>query len=195
MDEIVIGESRKNREIRNILSVLGAAVVCAGLLASVFLYYYGPSGRYLAGHTLLDPAIIEQIDYQDQHPKTGKKAHFAFDHIEFSYFDPQKGEVRIHSLPLETYQIFYKKVASEKSLEKVTQDTRDFFLQSHPSVLSISMHAIESSENLATKIFQVVQFVSEDFFRVQLHEKEEGEWAYFYQAGLYQEVIRLFTHQ
>ena len=80
----------KNHDIRNILAVLGAAVICAGLLASVFLYYYGPSGRYLAGHTLLDPTIMEQINYQDKHPRQEKSIHFIFDHIEFSYFDPQK---------------------------------------------------------------------------------------------------------
>jgi hypothetical protein len=184
--------SRRNRDIRNILSVLVAAVICAGLLATLFLYYYGPSGRYLAGHALLDPMILEKINYQEQHPSTGKKVHLAFDHIEFSYFDPLKGQTRIHSLPIEAYQNFYNLVASEKSLEEVTKETLDLFLRSHPSVLSIRMRTVEGSENLSATVFQVVQFVQEDYFRVQLHEKEEGEWAYFYHEGLYRDIMHLF---
>lgn len=187
-------EKQGNHDIRNILTVLGAAIVCAGLLASVFLYYYNPSGRYLAGYTLLDPVIMEQIHYQDQHLQTGKKMRFAFDHIEFSYFDPQKGQIYIPLIPMEAYHEFYTLVAPEKSLKEVSRQIQELFLKSSPSLLTIKMRATERNENGTTKIFQVVQFVQEDYFRVQLHEKNEGEWAYFYQPGLYQNVIRLFTH-
>jgi hypothetical protein len=185
-------ERQKQRDIRNILTVLSTAVICAGILASLFLYYYGPSGSYIAGHTLLDPAIIEQINFQDQHPQTGKKVHFAFDHIEFSYFDSQKGEIRLPSIPLETYQQFYSKVAFEKSLDQVTLAIQDLFLQSCPSLLTIKMRTMEG-ERMTTKVFQVVQFVQEDYFRVQLHQANAGEWAYFHRPGLYHEMIRLFT--
>jgi hypothetical protein len=188
-----MAEGRRNRDIRNILAVLGAAVICAILLASVFLYYYGPSGRYLAGNTLLDPSIMDQINYQDQHPRTGKKVHFSFDRIEFSYFDPQKRQMHIFPISVDNYQNFYKRIASEKSLLEVTQNIQQFFLQSHPALLTISMRSREGSENGAAKVFQVVQFIPEDYFRVQLHEKNEGEWAYFYRPGLYQEIIGLFT--
>lgn len=188
-----MNKSHKNREIGNILSVLGAAVLCAGLLASIFLYYYSPSGRYLAGNTLLDPTIIEQIHYQDQHPRTGKNVRFIFDHMEFSYFDPQKGQMQISFIPLEVYQKFYTMVTSEKSLEETTHNIQDLFLKSRPSLLTISMRTKEGAEN-ESKIFQVVQFVQEDYFRVQLHEKNDGEWAYFYHSGLYQKIMRLFTH-
>lgn len=185
--------AKKNRDIRNILAVLGAAVLCAGLLASVFLYYYNPSGQYLAGHALLDPTIIEEINYQDQHPGTGRKVRFSFDHIEFSYFNPQKGAIRIPVISLDDYQKFYKMVAFEKSLKETHQNIQDLFFKSQPSLLTINMHTTERNEKGLTKVFQVVQFVPEDYFRVQLHEKNEGEWAYFYQSGLYQEIMRLFT--
>ena len=194
MGYIVVRETQRNRDIQNILTVLGAAIVCAGLLALLFIYYYGPSGRYLAGHTILDPAIIEQINYQDTHPRTGQKVHFIFDHMEFSYFDPQKGQVRQEAIPAENYQKFYTLIASEKSLDEVTDKIKDFFIKTRPTVLTTSMRTMESSEALTTKIFQVVQFVQEDYFRVQLHEKQEqGEWAYFYRSGLYQDVMHLFT--
>lgn len=188
-----MAERQKNRDVRNILTVLGSAVLCAVLLASIFLYYYGPSGRYLAGNTLLDPSIMDQINYQDQYLQTGKKVRFTFDRIEFSYFDSQNGQMHIFPISLDTYQDFYKQVASDKSLLEVTQNIQNLFPQSHSSLLTISMRAKEGPESGATKVFQVVQFIPEDYFRIQLHEKKEGEWAYFYRSGLYQEIIRLFT--
>jgi hypothetical protein len=185
-----VGRER-NRDIQNILAVLGSAVLCAGLLALFFLYFYGPSGRYLAGRTILDPAIIDKINDEDKHPR--QKVHVIFDHIEFSYFDPQ-GIMRHQTVPLKDYQQFYYLIASEKSLDSVTDKIIDFFLKSHPTVLTMSIRTIEGSEKLTTKIFQIVQFVQEDYFRVQLHDKnEEGEWAYFYQPHLYHKVMHLFT--
>jgi hypothetical protein len=183
-------ERRKHHDIRNILGVLGTAVISAGLLSLLFLYYYGPSGRYIAGQTLLDPTLIEQIDYPYQHPRSGRKVHFRFGHITFSYFDSQQGEVRIPSISLETYQRFYTIVASEKSLQELTQNVQDLFFKSNPSLLTMSMRTMEEAENRVTKVFQ---FIQEDYFRVQLHQKNEGEWAYFYRPGLYQDVIHLFT--
>jgi hypothetical protein len=190
-----MAERRRNRDIQNILTVLGAAVFCAVLLASLFLYYYGPSGRYLAGNTLLDPSIINQINYQDQHPRTGKKVHFAFDRIEFSHFDLQKGQMRIFPISLDIYQHFYKQVASEKSLLEVSPKIQSLFFQSHPALLTVSMRSKEGAESGIPKVFQVVQFIPEDYFRVQLHEKSEGEWAYFYRSGLYHEIMHLFTKE
>jgi hypothetical protein len=187
-----MAEKRRNRDIQNILTVLGSAVICAGLLALVFLYYYGPSGHYLAGNTLLDPTIIGQIHYQDEHSRTGKKVRFVFDHIEFSYFDSQKGQLHVSPIPLEAYQKFYKMVAFVKSLEEI-KDVEKLFLQSHPTLLTIRMRTKEGFEGMATRVFQVVQFAAEDYFRVQLHGKNEGEWAYFYWPDIYQEIIHLFT--
>lgn len=189
---MVIKEIRQNREIRNILAVLGTAIVCAGFLTFLFIYYYGPSGRYLAGQTLLDPTIIEQINYQDKHPRTGKKVNFIFDRIEFSYFDSKKGGMRQEAVSLESYQKFYRLISSEKSLDKVTDQIRELFFRSHPSTLTTSMRTVDGVDTSTTKIFQVVQFVQEDYFRVQLHGNQEQEWAYFYRPHLYQEVMQLF---
>lgn len=190
-----MAERERNRDIRNILTVLGASVICAALLASVFLYYYNPSGRYLAGNTLLDPSIMDQIFYQDQHPNTGKTVRFAFDRIEFSNYDPQLSKIEVFPISRETYQRFYNRVASDKSLEEVTKSTQSFFLQPHPAFLTVQMRTKEREGNGAVKIFQIVQFVSEGYFRIQLREKNEGEWVYFYRPGLYQEIIHLFTQK
>ena len=190
---MVRNETRKHQDIKNILAVLSSAIICAGLLSIAFIYYYGPSGRYLAGNSLLDPHLIETISYRDEHPRTGKKVLFNFDQIEFSYFDPQKGQKKVRDIPLQNYQQFYHLIASEKSLEHVTNQIEDYFIKSRPTILTISMKTAEGSDSTVTKTFQVVQFVQEDYFRVQLHGSEQGEWAYFYQSGLYKNAMQIFT--
>lgn len=186
--------TEQHRDVRNFVTVFGSAIFCAGLLTAFLLYYYNPSGQYLASHTLLDPAIIEQIDYQDEHPFTRKMVHFYFDHIEFSYDHPKKGYQRLTLIPIKDYEKFYALVSSEKSLMQSKDPViQDLFAGSKSSLLTITMRIKENNENLPAKVFQVVQFVPEDYFRVQLHENAEGEWAYFYQLGIFQKVMQLFT--
>lgn len=185
-----------NRDIRNLLAVLGSAVVCATLLAVAFIYYYGPSGRYIAGNMILDPAIIQSINYQENDPRTGQKIRFLFDRLEFSYFDKQKGEVQKGVLPIERYQKFYNLIAAEISLQEVTHQIEDLFIRSHPTVLITNMRRADVSGSSSTFIFQLVQFVQEDYFRVQLRAGQgQGEWIYFYKPHLYQDVMDLFTSQ
>lgn len=189
-------EDYKNREIKNILLVLGTAIFCAGLLALVFIYYYGPSGHYLAGHTILDPTIMEQIKIEDKHPQTGRKLHLIFDHIAFSYFDPQKDQMRQQIIPLETYRTFYRLIVSEKSLEDVSANVKNLFLNARPAELTIHMRAFEDSDMVTNQVFQSVQFVQANYFRVQLHDNpEQKEWIYFYRPQIYQEAMKLFTEQ
>lgn len=190
----MVKESLINRDIQNILAVLGTAIVCACLLALVFIYYYGPTGNYLAGHTILDPAIIDQINYQEKNLRTGQKVHFIFDNAAFTYFDSQKGQMHKKIIPLENYQKFYTLVASEKSLLEVSDKIKDLFLKSHPTILTINMRTMEGSPHTTTKIFQIIQFVQEDYFRVRLHDsQDQEEWAYFYRLNLFKEIMHLFT--
>lgn len=164
----------KNRDVRNLLGVLGAAIVCAALLAYAFIHYYGPSGRYLAGHVLLDPAIFKQINYREKDPATGQTVNLQFDRIEFS----KAPNAIKKEIPVEAYQRFYTLVATDKS---VPGHERAF---SEPSSLKIWMKGMGES----AKIFQVVQFIREDEYRVRL---QDGEWAYFSHPNIYQEVQKL----
>lgn len=190
-------QTRKRQDVINILSVLGAAIFCAALMASWFIYYYGPSGRYSAGQTILDPTVMERINYQDKHPLTGQNVHFMFDRIEFSYFDSQQGQMRRYTVLPENYQKLYQLMTTEKSVEHVTDSIRSLFTTQHPTLLTIYMHVVEpSGKPAATHIFQVIQFVPEDYARVQLHgQQNQGEWIYFYRPQLYQDIMRLFTTQ
>lgn len=182
----------KNRDILNIFIVLGSAVISAGLLSLIFLYYYNPSGRYLAGNVLLDPSIIEQINNQDQNLHKGKQARFSFDRFEFSYFDTQKNQIQKISFSFEDYQTLYRHISSERSLQEVPRDVQSLFFQTHPAMLTINMRTNEGVGKGVATLFQVVQFTPEDYFRIQLNEKKDGEWVYFYHQGSYQEVIGFF---
>lgn len=187
-------EKRSKRDIQNFLAVLGTAVLCAALLAFIFIYYYGPSGRYIAGHTILDPAIIQQINTQERDPKNGQKVHFVFDHFEFSYFDTQTGQLRRLPVSMQNYQKFYKLISSELSVDEKKGKLEQLFVRSHPTLLTTTMRTLNGSASSNTKIFQVVEFVEDDYFRVQLHDKQEqGEWAYFYRVNSYREAMHLFT--
>lgn len=188
----MIKEKRPNRDIQNLLVVLGAAIVSAGLIASLFLYYYGSTGRYMAGQTMLDPSILNQINYLDHNSKTGKKLRLVFDRIEFSYFDPHKGQLRIKVTP-ESYQKLYRLISSERSIE-ATDEIKNIFLKSPKATLTATMRTVEKSGTPESQIFQQIEFVEDNYFRVLLHEKSEtGEWAYFYRRGIFQNVIHLFT--
>lgn len=187
-------EREKNRDIKNLLVVLGASVFCAAMLVFVFLHYYGPSGRYVAGHTILDPAIIQQIDYQEIEPKSGQKVHFIFDRFEFSYFDKKTGELRQIPVTNQSYLKFYNLISSVLSIEHPDAKIDQLFIQSHPTLLTTSMRTLEGIQKSTSQIFQIVQFIEEDYFRVQLHERvEQGVWVYFYLPHSYQDIMHLFT--
>lgn len=174
----------KNRDIKNLLIVLGSSVICAALLSYLFLYYYGPSGRYIAGHALLDPAIIKQINYEEKEAN-GQKVHFIFDKFEFSYFDKKLGKIVKIPVSQEKYKVFYQHISSLLSLEN--SKLEPLFMQPHRTLLTTSMKTDSRS-----RIFQIVDFNEEDYFRVQLQGKEQGEWAYFFQPHIYQETMTLF---
>lgn len=187
--------TQTKRDIKNILVVLTAAILCAGLLSLVFIYYYGPSGRYVAGNVILDPSVIEQINAQDTHSKKGGDLRFSFDRIEFSYYVPKHSQPQIQSVSPANYAKFYSLVSSEKSLEEIPPNIEPLFTQSRPITLSIFMRTIEPSKvKSEPQVFQMIQFIPEDYFRVQLRDgKDQGEWAYFNHPQLYLEVMGLFT--
>lgn len=187
--------TQQQRDIKNIIAVLSAAIVCAGLVASVFLYYYSPTGLYVAGNTLLYPAVIERINNQDAHPKISRRTHFLFDRSEFSYFDSQSSQMRQQIVSFGDYQKFYSLIASEISLEHLPDNIKALFTATYPAVLSTKMRTIEVSGTFSTThVFQLIQFVKEDYFRIQLHEgRNQGEWVYFHRPQIYQDLIRLLT--
>lgn len=176
-----------NRDIKNLFFVLGSSLICAALLSYFFIYYYGPSGKYKAGNTLVDPSLVSQIDLGEK----GQKAGFVFDRFEFSYFDRKIGKMVPIPIQREQYQLFYRKISPLLSLESTAQ-LEQLFLQSHPALLTTHLRTIEGGQKGKDQIFQIAEFIEENYFRVQLEGNRQDTWAYFYQPDLYQEIFTIF---
>lgn len=182
-----------NQEVRNILFVLSAAIACAGLLTAFLIYYYGPSTGYLAGHVLLDPKVIEQINEQAESKKRGSSS-FTFSRPEFSYFDEKAGKMQRHPVSMSGYRELYAWLAADQSLDAVPSSIEDLFLQAKPVLLTTFLRPTEGGKLDANQqSFQIVQFVPQNYYRVRLMENQEQEWAYFYHPQLYQDAMHLFT--
>ncbi|WP_068466404.1 hypothetical protein [Candidatus Protochlamydia phocaeensis] len=182
------------KELKRILFLLSAAIICAGLLTVFMLYFYGPTGRYLAGNSILTPLTLSQINLRDKHPQTGQNVRFIFDKNEFSYFDRKLGKRHQLVIPSDEYEQFYHLVSSDKSLENVTAEIERAFNSAHPTLLTTNLRIDVSGFAPGSKIVQIIQFAENDYFRVQLHGDGQGmEWAYFYHSGLYQTIMALFT--
>jgi hypothetical protein len=181
-----------DHRIKSLIFVLGSAFACASLLVALLIHQWGPSGRYIAGQTLLSPQTIEEINQRSQEDVAKKKKSFIFDHIEFSYFDENQRTMRQQPVSIENYEKFYQMISSEKSLDQ-SETLNSLFTGMHPTILTITMHATEKNASAqSAQIFQMIQF-KDNYFRVQLHEGEEkGEWAYFYYSNLYTKIFQLF---
>ncbi len=49
--------------------------------------YYGPDGAYGVRYVLLEPAVLQNLNYTSKHPSTGKNVRLIFDELPYSYFD------------------------------------------------------------------------------------------------------------
>lgn len=184
--------SRKRyQEIRNLFLVFLTAIVCAALLTLFMISSYGPSGNYIAGSALYNPHLIEKTRNENK-GKAHQKPQLGFDRIEFTYFDSKTRKVERRLISPSVYQKFYTLVAHEKSVD-ASERLPQLFTSSPPVFLTLTMN--KGQEEF--KILQVIQFIQEDVFRVQLHEekREMEEWAYFSHPGIYQEIIKLFSSE
>lgn len=180
------------KQIKQLLVVLSSAVIGGFLLAWIMIMYYGPSGNYIAGQTILSPDIIERINFKDTHPKTGQNVQFMFDHTEFVFFDYLRGSWQQKQISHQSYVKFYGYIANDKSLGDLKEEILDLFQKPSPTALITS---VRTDTTPIAKIFQVIQFTKEDYYRVKLHgQDDEGKWAYFYHSGLYQTILSLFAN-
>jgi hypothetical protein len=186
-------ENAKN-EIKRFIIVITLAILSAFLLAFLSIYFYSPSNLYAAKKALLAPEVIKEINFKDKHPQTGQNVQFIFDQTEFSYYDRAKREQKRIGVSDKAYEEFYHLAASEQSLKSLNEETVQIFNDPHSAMLVINFRTVTPSQTPVSKVFQVVQLVPEDYFRIQLHEGRGGdEWAYFYQPGIYNSAMRLFT--
>jgi hypothetical protein len=186
----------QRREIRHLLTVISSGVLGAFLLSGFLLYYYSPTGRYLAKNVLLSPVITSQIYFTDTNPITGTIAKYVFEGAEYSFYDDTTKQLRTVKLPAEKYQQFYDLVGDERSLATVSPEVESLFNKTHTATLALKVHAdtnnalIASSKTLMTVVFAA----DSDYYRVQLREHgPTGGWAYYYHPQIYRKAMQLFT--
>lgn len=187
-----------SKEIRNLLGVIGCGVASAILLSAIFLYNYGPSGRYLVQNALLAPELTTTLTYNDTNQKTGGSSRFVFEAIEFSFFQDNEKKQKLLQISSEQYSQFYKAIISDKSLLNVSPEIIALFNKDSMATLSIKVrtesHAAWQDE---TKIFQQVNIVyAGDYYRIQLHDEQTGSnWIYYENPGIYKTTMDIVIPQ
>lgn len=181
------------KSIKQLITVISAAVLGGFLLAFFLISYYNPSGQYVAGQTILAPDIIEKINFKDKHPQTNQNVSFVFDHTEFVFFDFLRGNWQQKQISPASYNTFYQTIHSDSSLSEIKSDVLELFQKTTPMALVTS---VRTDVSPTAKIFQVVQFSKEGYYRVKLHaDRSEGEWAYFYHSDLHQIIMNIFVNE
>lgn len=183
------------KDIRNLLLVIGVSVASAFAVAGLFLYNYGPSGRYTAENTLIEPSLLAKLNYNDINPKTNQSDRYVFDKITYSFWNKTKGEWGSLEIPIPIYSEFYKKFLSDVSIQNPDPEIVGLFSQSYPARLDVKVKTESASEwQRDQKNLTRVEFAeNSDYYRVELNEENAGtNWAYFYSPQVYQETFRLF---
>jgi hypothetical protein len=186
--------SSKTKQIRSLLLILSCGVASAFIIALGLLYYYNPSGIYLAKNVLIAPenALNMAFNHADT-KKDGRR--LVFDAIEFSYFDPDLRQSRHHAIDMKKYEEFYALISDDKSLVDTTDEVKRFFIKGHPANLKLKVRTDrEASKAVTPDVFLEVTFADNgDFYRIQLREQGKGEgWAYFYHPDIHRKVLNLF---
>ena len=183
-----------SQQIRNLLLVLFLGIICAITISLFFLHYYGPPGTYQLKNVMIEPGHFKHLSYSDKNSGKEKAGRYSFEEILFDLWDPEYKKWIKKSVPLEQYRMFYQRNADEKSLEASEQVERLFRLH-HPARLTVNVS--EQNEKGNFKIFQEVQFVQGDYFRIELREQRTNgvNWVYFYKPGIYLEVKDIFLNE
>lgn len=186
-----------SRQIWGLLSILGAGVVAACLLAAVMLYYYNPTGNYRAGNALLEPQRMLSLHFQED-TRRGNKEVFVFDRLIFSYYDSEAKQWQRQVVSMEKYGELYTLVKEDESLAEVPHGAKDSFYRGHTALLVVSVRPEGAVSSKQDKVFTQVEFSDrDDYYRIQLRangsvQNNDDGWAYFYHPKIYQEVLKVF---
>lgn len=183
------------KQIRNLLLVLFAGILCAVALTVFMLYRYNPSGRYPIKNVMIDPKILPQLSYSSYDSGTRNTTRYLFDNIEFSFYNFTEKKWEKKTVSDVSYQKFYELVANERSIPDVKDQVVTLFNQQNTARLSLRLKAENFVKQTSTKGFQQIEFVNEgDYFRVELHDNSsQAQWAYYYYPHIYAKVINLIN--
>lgn len=185
--------SEKKSELYKILSVLGVAVAVAFAVTAYFILIYGPSGRYTAQAVLLEPSVLNELNYNDYNPRTGGDDRYVFDEIKYASESLKEKKM----IDLKSYGEFYQIVQKDKSLlNPVDLAIEDLFKGSLPASLELYVHTESSAAwQKDTKLFQEIQFAKQgDYYRIELHEQNRGtHWVYFHHPQILSITSQLWS--
>jgi hypothetical protein len=170
-------------QIRNLLVVIGSAIVFACAAAAMMVRVYGPTGDYQLSNVLLSPETARTMAYRQ----------LVFDHIEYAQRDQETKMWKPQSISLDQYQKFYSTVEKAQSQQFAAAAAAPF---SHhtPSTLTLFVRPATEPVGSRVKVFQVVEFVPDDF-RVELHADKmdsTSKWVYFHYPEIGKLVSKTF---
>lgn len=185
-------DAETKRHLRSLLLVLTAAVCFGFAVVAGLVYYYGPDGSYRVRQVLLEPQVLEGLNYADRHPMTGRRARLLFDSVEYTYTDQGSGKRRARPVDLSVYGRFYQTISGERSVLKNLQGVEDLFHKGNVTTLSLRVRVSGESGSYP---FQEVDFLEGgDYYRVQLREDSpHTTWAYFHHPKIFYAATKLFV--
>lgn len=167
-------ESSK-KQISKLLSVLFLGVIAALLLTITLTYYYSKENHYRLENVLISPIVLKEIENN----KDKKKA--ILDKIEYAYFDYHKNKRISHTLTKDEYVKLYDIIKEDISIEPISEELENNFLDQSKAVLSIYM-----SQNHEQELFQEIEVSYRgDYYRVKLRGTSPS-WVYFFHRGVYE---------
>lgn len=187
--------SSKSSQIKVLLGVLGAGLLAGVLFALSTLYYYNPSGSYIAKNVLLTPQQAYALRFIEPGSKGRAEGKYAFEGIYFSYFDDIQKQQKTFPISQEQYESLYNLIANESSIVYAGDDVQSLFTQAPPATLTLKLQSIgEDLTKGGGVAFYAIDFANNnDYYRIQLRQSGPGmHWAYFYHPGIYQEILKLF---
>lgn len=180
-------DKSKAKLIRNLLFVFGSGIGMGIIFALVMLFYYNPSGGYLAGNVLLAPESATSMRFIDGGSSRGS-THYVLGGIDFI---PENKQAI--SVSMDKYAQFYAIVSNDGSLSDEKGRITSFFKKKLPGSIIVKIKP-ENGLNGGARPFLTIEFSEDgDHYRVQLREQQMMQgWAYFYHPGIYKKAYNLF---
>ena len=190
-----MGESSKVKQIKGLIIVLSAGLSVGLLIALSMLYYYNPTGSYHANNVLLDADNAYSLRFVEPGPKGKSEGRYVFDGINFSYFDQHIKQTKSLSVTKDKYAQLYGLIAEDNSLFNPNLEIQGLFNQTYLATLALNVRSTSEDSSKGVELtFSKIQFVYEDYYRIQLRQSQPGaEWIYFYHPKIYQKTLNLFA--
>ncbi|MGZ3633393.1 MAG: hypothetical protein ACXU9U_02905 [Parachlamydiaceae bacterium] len=166
-------------QIRNLLVVIGAAIITSLLMTAWMVRSYGPTGTYSLKNVLLAPQTMFAMT----------SSPLVFDHIEYAAWDFSTHRWNRKTETIEEYQSLFAKLENRQNEPSIAQ-AEEAFSRQDPTILTILVRF----QNASLQTFQKIQLVS-DYVRVELHAdqlNEKSKWVYFYYSPIHKLATSIF---